>query len=147
MVLFSGRDNTAFKIYEYLLLFSVILQHFRLRKFASINFDLFREQGLKVYKHFIMKTFLSFFLIIGIFGLNTIIAQDKSLVNTSQSPYGKLKSINMSDVKWTTGFWAERFNVCKESMVPHMMGNYLDPGISYAVRANYLYAGVADIYI
>lgn len=69
-------------------------------------------------------------------------AQDKSLVNTSQSPYAKMKSINMGDVQWTTGFWAERFKVCKESMVPHMMGNYLDPNISHAYRNFEIAAGM-----
>jgi len=69
-------------------------------------------------------------------------AQDKSLVNTSQSPYTKMKSINMGDVQWTTGFWAERFKVCKESMVPHMMGKYLDPNISHAYRNFEIAAGM-----
>jgi DUF1680 family protein len=47
----------------------------------------------------------------------------------------------MGDVQWTTGFWAERFKVCKESMVPHMMGNYLDPKVSHAYRNFEIAAG------
>jgi DUF1680 family protein len=74
-------------------------------------------------------------------GLNTSIAQDKSLVNTSQSSYGKLKSVNMGDVLWTTGFWAERFDVCRKSMVPHMMGNYMNPDVSHAYRNFEIAAG------
>src|SRR5665647_381808 len=88
-----------------------------------------------------MKTFytiiLTGFLLVG----SNCFAQDKSLVNTSQSPYAKLKSINMEDVRWTTGFWAERFKVCKESMVPHMMGNYLNPEVSHAYRNFEIAAG------
>jgi hypothetical protein len=72
------------------------------------------------------------------------LAQNQSLVNTSQSPYARLKSINMGDVQWTTGFWAERFKVCKESMVPHMMGNYLDPKVSHAYRNFEIAAGKED---
>lgn len=69
------------------------------------------------------------------------LAQDKSLVNTSQSPHAKLKSIDMENVQWTTGFWAERFHVCKESMVPHMMGNYMNAEVSHAYRNFEIAAG------
>jgi len=48
----------------------------------------------------------------------------------------------MGDVQWTNGFWAERFKVCKESMVPHMMGNYLDPKVSHAYRNFEIAAGM-----
>jgi len=40
----------------------------------------------------------------------------------------------MGDVQWTSGFWAERFKVCKESMVPYMMGEYMNPDVSHAYR-------------
>ena len=46
------------------------------------------------------------------------ISAQNGLVNTSQSPYAKLNSVGMSDVQWTKGFWAERFDVCKNTMVP-----------------------------
>jgi hypothetical protein len=82
-------------------------------------------------------TILAFILVLN----NLTYAQEKSLVNTSQSPYAKLKSINVEDVRWTTGFWAERFEVCKESMVPHMMGQYLDPKVSHAYRNFEIAAG------
>ena len=68
--------------------------------------------------------------------------QDKSLVNTSLSPFAKLKSIDIDDVRWTTGFWAERLKVCREVMVPHMMGNYMDPVVSHAYRNFEIAAGM-----
>jgi len=81
-----------------------------------------------------MKTFYSIILTGSLLIGGSGFAQDKSMVNTSQSPYAKLKSIDMGDVQWTTGFWAERFKVCKESMVPHMMGEYMNPEVSHAYR-------------
>jgi uncharacterized protein len=72
----------------------------------------------------------------------SIFAQEKSLVNTSQSPNALMKSIDMGDVQWTTGFWGERFRVCKESMVPHMMGNYMNPDVSHAFRNFEIAAGL-----
>lgn len=47
-------------------------------------------------------------------------AQQTALVNTSRSSHAKLQSLNMGDVQWTKGFWAERFEVCKDSMLPHL---------------------------
>jgi DUF1680 family protein len=91
-----------------------------------------------------MRIIIFILLAAGTSGVSTIVAQDKSLVNTSQSPYAKLQSINIGDVKWTNGFWAERFEVCKGSMVPHMMGNYMDPDVSHAFRNFEIAAGLEE---
>ncbi|MNK47157.1 Non-reducing end beta-L-arabinofuranosidase [compost metagenome] len=69
-------------------------------------------------------------------------AQDKSLVNTSNSPYAKLHSINLSDVTWTKGFWADRFKVATETMVPNMWAIYNDPKISHAFKNFEIAAGL-----
>lgn len=69
-------------------------------------------------------------------------AQDKSLVNTSQSPHAKLQSLNMRDVTWTTGFWADRFKVAKETMVPNMWRIYNDAEISHAFKNFEIAAGL-----
>jgi len=61
-------------------------------------------------------------------------AQDKSLVNTSESPYAKLRSVDMDDVSWTGGFWGERFETVRTSMAPSMWRIYNDPEISHAFR-------------
>jgi uncharacterized protein len=39
---------------------------------------------------------------------------------SAQSPFAKVESISHSEMKWTSGFWHERFTVCKESMIPSM---------------------------
>jgi uncharacterized protein len=69
-------------------------------------------------------------------------AQDKSLVNTSQSPHAKLQSLNMRDVTWTTGFWADRFKVASETMVPNMWRIYNDAKISHAFKNFEIAAGL-----
>ncbi|MBN2273094.1 MAG: glycoside hydrolase family 127 protein [Bacteroidales bacterium] len=71
-------------------------------------------------------------------------AQDKSLVNTSESPYASLRSVDIYDVRWTEGFWAERFSVCRQSMVPHMMGNYLNDSLSHAFANFEIAAGLKE---
>lgn len=70
------------------------------------------------------------------------IAQEKALTNTLKSPHAKLKSVNMGDVQWTKGFWAERFQVCRDSMVPNMWRIYNDAGISHAFKNFEIAAGL-----
>lgn len=87
----------------------------------------------------ITKTTLA--LLTGMMAFNSH-AQDKSLVNTSKSPYAKLQSLNMTDVSWTKGFWADRFKVAKETMVPNMWRIYNDADISHAFKNFEIAAGL-----
>lgn len=69
-------------------------------------------------------------------------AQDKALVNTSGSKYAKLHGVNMAGVTWTKGFWADRFKVATETMVPNMWAIYNDPKISHAFKNFEIAAGL-----
>lgn len=69
-------------------------------------------------------------------------AQDKSLVNTAESKHARLHSLNMKDVSWTKGFWADRFKVAKEAMVPNMWAIYNDANISHAFKNFEIAAGL-----
>ncbi len=70
--------------------------------------------------------------------------QDKSLVNTTSSPYVKLKNVNMGDVRLTSGFWAERLKVCQDSMIPYMWNLYKDPEVAHAFRNFEIAAGLKE---
>ena len=35
--------------------------------------------------------------------------RDYGVIKNQGSPYAKLKSVDLKDVHWTDGFWAERF--------------------------------------
>lgn len=61
-----------------------------------------------------------FFILASLFMLQFSFAQEKGAVNNSNSPYVKLKSIDMGDCTWTKGFWADKFKVCEDSMLPYM---------------------------
>lgn len=52
------------------------------------------------------------------------LAQQKALTNTAASTHAKLRSLDMGSAQWTTGFWAERFEVCQQSMIPTMWALY-----------------------
>ncbi|SFC15080.1 hypothetical protein SAMN05421747_10588 [Parapedobacter composti] len=72
------------------------------------------------------------------------VAQDNGLVNTRRSPHAKLYTVDMDAVKWTEGFWAERFSVCAETMVPRLWDTYTDARISHAFRNFEIAAGLKD---
>jgi DUF1680 family protein len=68
-------------------------------------------------------------------------AQEKSITNTGASPYAVQKAVDMGDVKWTKGFWADRTKSCYEQMVPQLWHVYTDASISHAYRNFEIAAG------
>lgn len=71
-------------------------------------------------------------------------AQEKAITNTGESPFSVQKAVNMGDVSWTQGFWAERTNTCYERMVPHLWEVYTDADISHAYRNFEIAAGLKE---
>lgn len=51
---------------------------------------------------------------------NLACAQQQGIINNAESPHVKLRSINIGDCQWTQGFWADKFKLCEDVMVPHM---------------------------
>ncbi|WP_276484231.1 aceric acid hydrolase [Paraflavitalea pollutisoli] len=69
-------------------------------------------------------------------------AQNKALTNTTHSKHAVLYAPGLGEVRWTTGFWAERFTVCKESMVPRLWSIYMDADRSHAFKNFEIAAGL-----
>jgi len=82
------------------------------------------------------------YLIITLILLSQQVIAQNGVTNTSQSPHAKLNSIGMSDVQFTKGFWAERFEVCKDSMVPHLWATYTSKDMCYAFENFRIAAGL-----
>ena len=72
---------------------------------------------------------------------NPAIAQDRGIIDTSKSPNVKLRSIDIGDCRWTQGFWADKFKLCEEVMVPHM-GEILKGDIGHAYNNFKIAAGL-----
>jgi len=72
--------------------------------------------------------------------LQASFAQTHGIINNSKSPYVKLKSIDMGECIWTDGFWAEKFQVAKESMIPYM-GEVLCGDVGHALNNFKIAAG------
>ncbi len=64
----------------------------------------------------------------------------KAIINNSESPHVKLKSINIGDCRWTDGFWAKKFRSCEEAMVPYM-GEVLCGDVGHALNNFKIAAG------
>ena len=82
------------------------------------------------------------FLLLSLALMQIAQAQNASLVNTTNSAYAKLSSVEMGDVQWTKGFWAERFAICKDSMVPHLWQTYTNKKISHSFNNFEIAAGL-----
>ncbi len=72
-----------------------------------------------------------------------LFAQTAGIINNANSPHVKLKSVNIGDCTWTEGFWADKFKVCEESMVPYM-GDVLCGDIGHALNNFKIAAGLKE---
>ncbi|CAG5068966.1 Non-reducing end beta-L-arabinofuranosidase [Dyadobacter sp. CECT 9623] len=93
-----------------------------------------------------MKNFrrLLFIPFAGLALTQAVFAQENALVNTSRSTHAKLHGTDMNAVEWTTGFWADRFKVCRETMVPNLWKVYTDPELSHSFRNFEIAAGLKE---
>lgn len=71
-----------------------------------------------------------------------ISAQNKGLVANSNSPYSKLRSVSLQDVKWTNGFWKEQFDVETKNTLPYMWDLYHNDEVSHAYKNFEIAAGL-----
>ncbi|GJM64271.1 glycoside hydrolase family 127 protein [Persicobacter diffluens] len=88
-----------------------------------------------------MKRFV--LTLLGVAAMQMSIAQDKGILGHAESPHVKLKSINIGDCQWTEGFWADKFHVCEESMVPYM-GQVLKGDVGHAYNNFKIAAGMKE---
>jgi DUF1680 family protein len=58
------------------------------------------------------------------------------------SQYARLRPLDIDDVRWTQGFWAERFETCRTAMIPNMWRLLNDPEISHAYENFLIAAGL-----
>lgn len=67
-------------------------------------------------------------------GCTAVSAQQKGLTDTSASKYAKMCGTDIGSIKWTNGFWADRFDVCKDTMILSMWNTWNNPDISHGFR-------------
>ena len=66
------------------------------------------------------------------------------LADTSASRHVKLRSVDIKDVRWTEGFWNDRFDWCRRVVIPNMQRLLEDPEVSHAYDNFLIAAGRRD---
>jgi hypothetical protein len=68
----------------------------------------------------------------------------RSLVNTSASPHVKFQNLDLDAVRWTDGFWGERFELCRQVTIPAMFEVMQKPDNSANFQNLKIAAGLAE---
>ena len=50
--------------------------------------------------------------------------QQRGIINNSSSPYSTLRSVDLTDVEWSEGFWAEKFRLVRDTTIPRMWEHF-----------------------
>lgn len=80
-------------------------------------------------------------LILLIFISINIFAQNRGITNTSGSKFAKMIGTNVDAVHFTNGFWAERYNVFKDTMILSMWETFNDTTLSHSFQNFQVAAG------
>lgn len=75
----------------------------------------------------------TFFLILFISTFSVIVSAH-GLTNTRESKHAIMHTAQIGSVKWTNGFWAERYEVFKDTMILAMWNTLNSPEISHSYR-------------
>lgn len=70
------------------------------------------------------------------------VSAQSGLTDMSRSPAAVRNAVGLSEVRWTSGFWAERMDVCRNVMVPELWATYTSDTICYAFKNFKVAAGI-----
>lgn len=65
-------------------------------------------------------TLLSVFVLGFVLVINQSRAADAAVVDDGQSPFAKVRSVGLAESRWTSGFWADRRELCRTVMIPSL---------------------------
>ena len=88
------------------------------------------------------KTILFLFVVASV--LNNLMAQRNGLVDMGQSKFAKMTNTQLGAVKWTGGFWGERFNVFSRHSLQGMWNTWKNPDVSHGFRNFEIAAGECE---
>jgi len=72
------------------------------------------------------------------------VSTDSGVTKSAYSPYYKLENVDPSSVRWTTGFWAEKFDLCQKTIIPNMRRAMDIPENGAVFKNFYIAAGLED---
>jgi len=68
--------------------------------------------------------------------------RDYGIIKNQDSPLAKLRSVDLKDVRWTEGFWAERFVQTRDVTLPRLWELASDPEKGHAIQNLRIAAGL-----
>ena len=83
------------------------------------------------------------YILLNLFWFQIAMAQQRGIIDNSNSPYVKHKSIDLGDCTWTDGFWAEKLDQATKTMVPYM-GELLTGDVGHALNNFKIAAGLKN---
>ena len=66
------------------------------------------------------------------------------VVDNSNSPHARVRTVGLDEVRWTTGFWAEHFDACRTNMLPAMGALMAGTNYTHFFRNFEIAAGLAE---
>ena len=70
--------------------------------------------------------------------------RDYGIIKTDATRHTKLQSVDLRDVRWTDGFWADRFEQCRTVTLPRLWELLADPEEGHVLENFKIAAGLAD---
>lgn len=89
-----------------------------------------------------MNRFL--FCLILLTGCTTSTLSANGITHTAKSPYARMTAVPLGDVHWSGGFWGERYEIFKDTMILSMWRTLNTPEISHSYRNFEIAAGYED---
>ena len=68
--------------------------------------------------------------------------RDCGLIKNQESPHATLRSVDLRSVRWTKGFWADRFEQCRTVTLPRLLELAADPGMGHVLQNFRIAAGL-----
>jgi DUF1680 family protein len=81
-----------------------------------------------------------------ILGIITGSCSQKEKLNQdfTQSPNNIMKEVHWGSVQWTDGFWAEKFDLCREEIIPAVYNGFMHPDNSEQLQNLKIAAGLQE---
>ena len=90
-----------------------------------------------------MKTFRHYILGVALMTAVPVMAQG-GLTDMSHSQHAKMRNTPLGAVKWTGGFWGDRFNVLSQTTIWDMWNTWNNPDVSHGFRNFEVAAGTVN---
>ena len=71
-------------------------------------------------------------------------SRDYGVIKNQDSPHAKLKSVDLNDVGWTGGFWADQFAKTRDVTLPKLWELASDPEMGHAIQNLKIAAGLQE---